>query len=279
MALVRATDERRFATPDALDQPGVRIAVNAGGHLERVARARFPHAAVEAVADNRAVLPRLADGTADAAVTDTAELRGWMRPGLRVLGPFSFDFKAYLLPADRADLALRVDEWMVAREADGYFNSERVRWLGPNGSMDEAQVGRSAVAGLVQLRLDLMPLVAAAKRASGAPIDDPVQEQRVIERVQAMSTRPERTAAVYRQLIEMAKSVQRNAPAAETNASLADLRDAIGRVDAQLVREVDREPGGSVEIWRMTLDRSVTARGIDPASVQRLAELLASAPG
>lgn len=275
VALIRAADTARFPALDALDGPGVRIAVNAGGHLEGVARARFPHAEISAVPDNRAVLPRLRDGTADAVVTDTAELRAWQGSDLRVLGPFSLDHKAYLLPADRDVLAAQVDEWIVAREADGWLNGERGRWLG-GASVDPAAAGRESVAALIRLRLDLMPAVAAAKRAAGLPVEDRAQELRVIERVRGLSANPNRTGAVYDQLIEMAKAVQRGAPVPEGTVGLSDLRDAIGRIDMTLVRALDAAPAGSAASWQVTLQRVVSGPGIDDHAVTRLSEILAT---
>jgi len=50
VALVR--DSARFSSIEALDRNHVRIAVNAGGHLEGAARAQFPHATLVAVGEN-----------------------------------------------------------------------------------------------------------------------------------------------------------------------------------------------------------------------------------
>jgi cyclohexadienyl dehydratase len=276
VALIRAADAARFPSVSALDHSSVRIAVHAGGHLERVARERFPAAAIEAVADNAAVPGRLLDGDADAAITDTAEVGGWLRPALRVLGPFSLDHKAYLFPADREQLALRVDEWLVAREADGWLDGERVGWLGVAAHTDPAAASRESVAALIRLRLDLMPSVAAAKRAAGLPIEDRAQEERVIERARHASSHPERAAAVYRSLIAMAKSVQQAAPSPDTPASLTDLRDAIGRIDAQLLRELDRAPSGSPAPWQIVLADNLGGPGIDRDAIDQLAAALAT---
>ncbi len=276
VALVRSDDARRFATAADLDRPDVRIAVNAGGHLERLAQALFPHAAVRPVVDNHAVPARVLDRRADAALSDTAEVREWLRPGLRAIGPFSFDHKAYLLPARDEALAVRLDAWLVAREADGWLDGERVRWLGAAASMDADASGRESVAALVRQRLDLMPSVAVAKRAAGLPIEDRAQEERVIARARAMSSQPDQVEAVYRQLIDMAKAVQRGAPTPQASAPLDALRDAVGRVDAQLVRELDRAPQGSVETWRVALSRTVAAPGLDGAAIGHLAEVLSA---
>ena len=199
-----------------------------------------------------------------------------MRPTLRVLGPFSLDHKAYLLPVDRDQLALRVDEWLVAREADGWLDGERVKWIGAAAHTDPATASRDSVAALIRLRLDIMPSVAAVKRAAGLPIEDPAQEERVIERARAGSSQPARAEAVYRSLIAMAKSVEEAAPAPDTAASLADLRGAIGRVDAQLLRELDRAPHGSVEQWQVVLEQNLSLPGIDATALSQLAAALAS---
>ena len=206
--LVREAYAKKFSSVEALDQPGVRIAVNAGGHLERIARERFPHARVDAIPDNQAVPGRLLDGRADAVLSDTAEVRNWMRSDTRVIGPFRFDYKAYLLPTAEGELAQRIDDWLVAREADGWLATERAQWLGLPASANPAAATRESIAAFIGLRLDLMPRIAAAKRAAGKPIVDPAQEARVIERVRAQATHPDYVEAVYRQLIELAKAVQ-----------------------------------------------------------------------
>jgi cyclohexadienyl dehydratase len=274
VAVVRQPYAARFPSVDALDRPGVRIAVNAGGHLEHVARARFPRATIDAVPDNRTLPQRLLDGRADAVISDSAEVRTWQRPNLRTIGPFTVDHKAYLLPARQEQLALRIDEWLVAREADGWLDGERTQWLGPAASMDSAAAGREAVAALIRLRLDLMPSVAAAKRAAGLPLLDEAQEARVIERVRGLSSRPAHAEAVYRQLIEMAKAVQRAAPAPANPAGLAELRDAIARIDAPLVLELDRAPARDVDVWQPVLSRSLDMPGVAPSDIAALARTL-----
>ena len=87
---------------------------------------------------------------------------------------------------------------------------------------------------------------------------------------------PARAEAVYRSLIAMAKSVEEAAPAPDTAASLADLRGAIGRVDAQLLRELDRAPHGSVEQWQVVLEQNLSLPGIDATALSQLAAALAS---
>jgi cyclohexadienyl dehydratase len=254
VAIVRRADAARFPNVAALDHPNVRLAVNGGGHLERLTRARFPRAVVLPQADNARVPVALRDGRADAAISDTAEAHGWLTPELFALPPFSRDYKAYLLPVDRGRLASQLDVWLRAREADGWLNRERVRWLGDDASMDAATAARNAVAGLVQLRLSLMPAVAAAKRAAHLPIEDRAQEARVLERVRAqVPADPARAAAVFGVLIEMAKAIQRQAPPADAAPSLDTLRAALGRIDETLCAELNVLPASTDAQWRAVL--------------------------
>jgi cyclohexadienyl dehydratase len=54
-AVVLMREPDRWHAPEELDHPEIRIGVNAGGHLEQVARQRFPHATLLAIPDNQAV--------------------------------------------------------------------------------------------------------------------------------------------------------------------------------------------------------------------------------
>jgi len=275
--LVRADDAARFDSAAALNRPHVRIVVNAGGHLERVARERFPLAAIDAVRDNASMPDRVLNGTADAALTDSAEARVWQRPRLRVIGPLTHDHKAFLLPAAGADLAARVDAWMVARENDGWLNERRRQWLGSEFSMDASLATRQAVAALIRVRLGLMPAVAAAKRAAGLPIEDPEQEARVLSRVAAAAAPdPERTLRVYRLIIEMAKAVQRTSEPPSPTVPLGALRDAVRRIDEQLVREIRRRPVATTGEWSDAIEPDLLSAGIDASAIRRLASVLAA---
>lgn len=189
--------------------PGLRLAVNAGGHLERVARSRFPHALVEAIPDNAAVLRRLASGAADGVVTDLVEAPLWQaqwraqwqtlwqgewqgewregpkasaeRPvpnrSLHPIGPFTRDHKAGLWRPDRLDLARHFDDWLLAAEAAGRLAELRRRHgLPPERT---AEPGAALLARLDE-RLSLMPAVARTKTTLARPIGDPAREARVL---------------------------------------------------------------------------------------------------
>lgn len=277
VAVMRFASSIGATGADDLDRPGLRIAVNRGGHLERVARERFPLAVLQTVEDNRALLQQLAAGSADAVVSDSAEVYAWQRSDLTVIGPFTHDAKALLLPAGEATRARRIDEWLVAREQDGWLPRARATWLGPAAALHADDVTLNAVAALIQLRLALMPAVGAAKRAAGLPIADPEQEARVLARVRAMAARhTERTVAVYRELVEMAKAVQQRNRSEETAATLPALRDAIARIDESIIREIERAPARSGPQWLEALTAYLTVPGVDEGMRMRLAALLAA---
>ena len=167
-AVLLLRDDGRFADASALDAAWVRIAVNAGGHLERTARARFPNATLLPIADNGAVLAELGAGRVDAVMTDTVEAPLWQArlPGLRRLGPLTQDHKAYLLPANDGERAADLDRWLLAREADGTLARLRAQWIGEGAA--PAATPLAALLAAVKERLALMPAVAEAKRPTAA---------------------------------------------------------------------------------------------------------------
>ncbi len=269
----------RYPSLRALDRPAVRLGVNAGGHLQRVAQRRFPRAALRPIADNR-IFAALEAEQVDAVVTDTAELYAYAQHSPRplvALTPLTHDHKAYLLPAERGRLAARIDTWLRERESDGWLPAQRARFLGAAAALDAATAAREAVAALVRLRLDLMADVAGAKRAAGLPIEDRAQEARVRERVgAAVPSAPMRAAAVYAELIEMAKALQRAAPASGApGPSLDVLRAALGRIDDVLCAELERLPAAPAAAWRETLETTLAGVAVAPAALDRLATALA----
>jgi cyclohexadienyl dehydratase len=241
-------------TPAALDRPQIKIAVNAGGHLERVARAAFPHAAVVAVPDNDAVVDQLAEGRVDAVVTDAAEAPHWeARAGVPLarVGPLSRDRKAWLVRAEQADLAADLDAWLLAREADGSLAKWRAEWLGADTAATAGPL--RALLAAIDERLALMPLVGAAKRRDGVPLVVPEREQLVLERaladVRAQAQRigrkppPEaRVRALFTAQLEAARRVQQRAAGAPAPDAVPDLehalRPALLRIGERITRLV-----------------------------------------
>jgi cyclohexadienyl dehydratase len=258
-AVVLTRDDAGFADLASLDHPAARIAVNQGGHLERVCRARFPEAAVIAIPENAAVRRALLDAEVDAVVTDTLEAPIWLEGsrGFAQLGPFTTDLKAYLVHPDRGELAADLDAWLMARESDGTLAALRRRYLGYDESPRTAEPVFALLAAMGE-RLDLMPLVAEAKRAAGAPVSAPERELRVIDaaleaaRDAAPGTRltpsSERTVrAFFEAQISAAKQIQRatltgpagGAPTADLDGAL---RPALLRIGTRIAFLLHRLP-------------------------------------
>jgi cyclohexadienyl dehydratase len=243
--LARREAVERMAEPAAFDRADVRIAVNRGGHLERVARRFFPHATILPLDDNHRLLDPVLAESADAALSDSAEARGMGRPELVRLGPLTRDHKGLLVSAKAPELAAWLDDWLRARERDGFVSALRTKYLGDESSA--ADMVSEAIVADVELRSGLMPLVAAAKARKGLPIEDRVQEARVLERVAANATSygisPADTRALYDVLIRASKEVQRaSSTTVEASAGpgpgLDDLREVIRRIDEHLMRSL-----------------------------------------
>ena len=208
----------------------VHVAVNRGGHLERLARARLPGARLELVDDNRGLRALLDAGTVDGIVTDTLELHA-IAPdaasaGLVVVTTLSDDRKAFFLPADAASLASDLDAWLLTREADGWLPALRARLLG-DGTPEPQPAAVARVTDLLARRLMVMPAVAAAKRASGLGVVDAGREAEVEARAVARATGAGLAAEPYRALvraqIRAARAVQEATPDTPVPISLATL--------------------------------------------------------
>ena len=236
------------ATLADLDRPPVRMAVNAGGHLERVARRLFPHASIVTTTDNVALPWLLESHAADALVTDDveADVIAPQVGGSRRLGPLTHDRKAYL-GADRTLIA-DLDAWLRAREADGTLATLRARWLGPTraGPRSAFASDLEALLALTDLRLAFMPTVAAAKKEAGLPIDDPRQEETILASVRAAAPErqldPDTAVAFFRAQIAAAGAVQRTflalPPAARPPVDRLDLVHQIRPALATLSEEI-----------------------------------------
>src|SRR5436190_10352976 len=190
----------------------LRLGVNAGGHLERLAARLFPHALLVRTNDNRALGELLGTGAADAILTDEAEADTLAVPGAVRLGPFTRDRKGYL-GRDPA-LVAELDAWLRAREADGTLAALRARWLGAERAPARSAFASDldALLALVDLRLAFMPAVAAAKRKTGRPVEDPGQEARVLGAVRAPAAErgldPTTVEALFRAQIAAARAVE-----------------------------------------------------------------------
>ena len=287
VVVVRTAD--RWEAVDDLDAPGVRIAVNAGGHLERVARARFPHADLVVIEGNAGVATALETGRVEAAVSEVFEAAVWIRDGIGAarMGPFTRDRKAYLVRADDADLAATLDTWLVAREEDGTLGGLRRSYLGAAAAPSASPL--EALVAAIDERCALMELVAAAKRLSGRPLVDPERERLVLEtsaatvvaaarRAGVTAPAPAAVAGFYEAVIGAAREVQ-TAAAPERSGGQAgawdlerDLRPAVLRIGDRMARLLVLLPAG---LERGPVEGSVAAglrtAGVSAASRARIA--------
>lgn len=248
VVIVRRDRAGELDTLEAIDRQGARLAVNRGGHLERVTRARFRQATIVTVDDNTKLADLVLAGEVDAVVSEEYEAAAWPQETLVVLEPFTRDRKAYAVVLARADLLDELNAWLAARESDGWLNDERRRWLGERALWTPEQACFEAIAAAIDMRIQLMPWVAAAKRERGLPIEDRAQEERVVEgaRKQALEVglTAEAVAILFRDLIVAAKDVQRTAdPAADVASELLDLdllRAAVAVQGRQMIVEASR---------------------------------------
>jgi cyclohexadienyl dehydratase len=221
-AVLLTREPERWRAPEELNHPELRIGVNAGGHLEQVARQHFPRATLLAIPNNQAVREALLEGNLDAAVTDSLEAPQWRRgseqaEALGESAPFTRDRKAYLVRADRPDLAADLDAWLLERERDGSLAKLRHTQLGETAAPVATPLG--ALVAAIDERLSLMPWVAVAKQRAGLPLEAPEREAEVLDAAvaatlaaatQAKVDPPPENAvrAVFTAQVEAAKQLQ-----------------------------------------------------------------------
>lgn len=275
-----------------LDKPALRVAVNRGGHLERVTRAKLAAATITTVPDNAAVRGLLARGEVDAVMTNTFEAPRWAEglTAVERVGPISSDITAFWVRADKSELADRLDAWLVAEEASGKLIETRTQWLGEGAGPPAASPQFALIAATAE-RLALMPWVAAAKQKAGLPIEDLAQEEKVIaaskEAVEkALTARgarfrpsPESVERFFRLQIELAKLVQVRSFAKPPKSDAPppsldkELRPAIARISARMAFLAGHVAPGSNPVWAISMARTVLAdSGLDERHVDELAK-------
>jgi len=254
-AVLLVPDTSPFVTIRELDQAEFEIAVNAGGHLERVTQNHFGRAQIRPMQDNADVILALAQGEVDAAVTDTRESVIWQakHSGLRAIGPFTRDRKAFLVAAERTELARELDAWLLESQANGRLDALRSKALGESPDSATTTKPLWALLAAVDERLSLMPWVAEAKRRRNSPVEVPEVETRVLKEALARfdaAQKKDPAAAkrsesgvldFYRAQIEAAKAIQRQVlatPAGPEDTPIPDLgtqlRPALLRINDRI---------------------------------------------
>ncbi|AKI98806.1 cyclohexadienyl dehydratase [Archangium gephyra] len=283
--------EAPLALLRTLDRPDFRLAVNRGGHLERVARAHFHNARILAIPDNAAVREALASGQADAALTNTVEGPRWAEglSGIERVGPFTRDVVALYVQPSRAALAAELDTWLLRQEARGALEALRTRYFGP-GATGPTATPVDALLSATAERLALMPLVARAKQRAGQPIEVLSQEARVLEAARqevhaaaealGLPAPPDEAISTFFQAqMDAAKRLQLRTPPAAADAPVhsldEELRPALARISARISTLVPRVPGGlEREATRRKAREELASTGLEGEEIDRLADAL-----
>ena len=266
-----------------VDRRGARIGVNAGGHLERVAREHFKRATIVAVEDNDEVRARLMSGEFRTVVTDTQEAPHWKREArdLAQIGPFTRDRKAFLVRSDLPELARDLDAWLLDADISGRLEELRRTELG--SEEDEPEVGSvmSALLASLDERLALMPAVAEAKRRAGLAIDAPEREQQVLDAAVESALEaarqnklappaPDALRRLFRAQIEAAKYIQRQTLAKPRRDGVpvadlqSELRPALIRIGDRIARlSVQMPPRVRTSALIRATRAALAERGLD----------------
>lgn len=253
-AVLLVPEASAFTSPHELNRSDLEIAVNSGGHLERVARAHFPNARIRTMDQNQNVIRVLDRGEVDAAVSDTRESVIWQsnHPSLRVLEPFTRDRKAWLVAAHRPELARALDTWLLSAQANGQLDLVREKELGEVPGTAAVTEPLLALVAAVDERLALMPWVAEAKRSTATPVEAPDVEARVLQAavagVRAAEQRnpngPDRNEEsirrFFRAQIDAAKAIQRRTLASMPIQDATPPPDLPGELRPALLRLGDR---------------------------------------
>jgi cyclohexadienyl dehydratase len=275
-----------------LDRPALRIAVNRGAYLERVTRGLFRQATIQPIPDNQAVLAALANGDADAVMTNTFEAPRWSEglAGVEPIGPLTRDVTALWVRDGQTDLAEKLDDWLLAEEASGRLGELRQRLLGPSGNVPTARPLDAILAATAE-RLSLMPFVAAAKGEVGREVTDVVQEATVLaiafDATKAAAKKHDlpppleaRTLEFFRAQIEVAKDVQRRTVSDARPPPFdleTQLRPAIARITARMAFLLVRLPRNleRAAVFERTREALLDS-GVSEEKTARLAAALAA---
>jgi cyclohexadienyl dehydratase len=126
--LIRCTDRSRFAGPDTLDRPDVRVMINRGPSMPDVVRQFFPRATLTFNRDDDTLIPFLLDGRVDAWVTDGVVVDHMARRYAGVLcastsTPFTHLEKAWLVRRD-ARLVADIDRQLAKELRSGRWRRD-----------------------------------------------------------------------------------------------------------------------------------------------------------
>ena len=144
-----------------------------------------------------------------------------------------------------------------------------------------------ALVSAIDLRLQLMPLVAAVKHRAGLPIEDAAQEARVLDRARStaatLGVDGDAVVAFVRVQMEAAKAVEHATDASTGGATGADapsletVRAAVAAVSDQLIRELARSAASLGEPAAASrLEQALRAGLQSPAAMPYVSRMVAA---
>ncbi len=292
-AVVLVSDEKKFSMLADVNQEQVRVAVNAGGHLEQVARTHLAAATILPTPKNQSLPDIVMQQQADALVTDSLEAPHFLakHPALHALPGFGRDRKAYMVRREDSDIREWLDQWLTTRESDGFLSKLRTQWLGKEPTITPH--AGAALLALIDTRLAVMPAIADFKRRNNLPIEDTQQEQAVLTRVagqaRALGLNEENIQRIFRIQIELAKQVQQATlqhvaeknsipPWAQGLDLSRDLRPALAELNDRIVHELARmsQIVRDQAVFQRLVNEEVTVSGVSLEGKRRLADTLSA---
>ena len=126
----------RFSSWEAINQPGVRVAVSMGTVFEEQARAHFPDATIQAIQSPATGFQEVLSQRADVTITSNVEGGTLVArfPDLRILVPGSEMRNrrpfAYVVAQDDQVWLTFVNTWVTLKRTEGYFAELDRKWLG-----------------------------------------------------------------------------------------------------------------------------------------------------
>ncbi len=132
--IVRCEDKEKYQSIDALNRAEVKIVANPGGSNEKFARTMLPNASLTMHKDNLTIFDEVANGDADAFVTEAAEARvqSKLNPKLCAANPeqpLQYAEMGYLIPDNDIRFKLYVDQWMHLLKASGQYDQMAEKWI------------------------------------------------------------------------------------------------------------------------------------------------------
>lgn len=295
-SVIVVADPAQLPTLSAINRPEVRLVVNAGGHLERVARTWFPSATLIPTSNNLALPQIILANQAEALLTDSHEAPSFLAayPTLHALPGFGRDRKAYLLRSTDVTLRDWIDTWLAKREADGFLARARTHWLG-SAHEEGPSIVVAGLFALLDLRLALMPAVAAYKREHDLPVEDRVREQALLKRLtdqaQLSGLSADAIKSFFQTQIDLAKQVQQETLTARAHIPdwargldlHTQLRPTLAELSRRIVYELDQVSHGLHQLPLETLNEQrfqswaeyeMTTQQLSPQAKQHLGEAL-----